>query len=201
MTTGQHLDEVRSALDRLAPTADEIERCGADIGAALASGATLLAVGNGGSAAQAQHLTAELVGRYVDERRPLAAIALGAEHATATAVGNDYGFEQTFARQVRAHGRPGGVLVALSTSGRSLNVLSAADAATRLGMYTLALTGPEPNPLSRCCDDAIVVQSSSVAAIQEVHQVVIHLLCAAIDDTVRSLDGQSQARNLWLGVG
>ncbi len=144
----RRLGELRAALDRLEGDVDRIDRWGDRIGRLLATGGRLLAVGNGGSAAQAAHLTAELVGRFDGERRPLAALAIGAEHATTTAIVNDYGIEEAFARPVRGHGRPGDVLVALSTSGRSTNVRAAVEAARECGLATLALTGPLPNPLA-----------------------------------------------------
>ena len=120
----------------------------------FAGGGRLLAAGNGGSAAEAQHLTAELVGRFLQERRRLSAICLSAETSSLTAIVNDYGAEEMFARQVEAHGRPGDVLLLLSTSGRSPNVLHAADRARKAGIVTWAMTGPGPNPLSTRCDDA-----------------------------------------------
>jgi phosphoheptose isomerase len=141
----------------------------------------LLAVGNGGSAAEAQHLTAELVGRYENEREPLSAIALHAETSSLTAIANDYGAATAFARQVRAHGREGDVLLALSTSGTSGNVLAAVRAAREDGLVTLALTGRLPNRLARLCDDAIAVDAARASTIQEVHLVAIHVLCAAVD--------------------
>jgi type III pantothenate kinase len=146
----------------------------------------LLAAGNGGSASQAQHLTSELVGRYRDERVPLSAIALCTEGPAVTAIGNDYGVEEMFARQVRAHGRPGDVLVALSTSGRSPNVLAAVEAARAGGMTTWALAGRPGTPLALACDDALCVDSAHTATIQEVHLITIHLLCEAVD---ASLEG------------
>jgi D-sedoheptulose 7-phosphate isomerase len=147
----------------------------------LQGGGRLLAVGNGGSAAQAQHLTSELVGRYRDDRPPFAAIALHAETSALTALLNDYPPAEVFARQVRAHGRPGDVLVALSTSGRSPNVLAAVDAARDGGLTTWGLTGRPLNPLLERVDDAVAVDTPYTATVQEVHQVVVHLLCAAVD--------------------
>jgi D-sedoheptulose 7-phosphate isomerase len=138
-------------------------------------------VGNGGSAAQAQHLTSELVGRYRDDRPPLSALALHAESSSYTAICNDYGGAHGFARQVRAHGRPGDILVALSTSGRSPNVLAAVEAADDGGLVTWALTGPRPNPLASAAADAVCVDAEATATVQEVHQVAVHLLCAALD--------------------
>jgi D-sedoheptulose 7-phosphate isomerase len=188
MNAVEHVRQVRQALARLEADAEQIEAVGERIGAALAAGARLLAVGNGGSAAQAEHLTAELVGRYDGERRPLAAVAIGAEHATTTAIANDYGLADAFARPVHAHGRPGDVLVALSTSGRSSNVLAAVAAADEVGLLTVALTGRRPNPLADACTCAFTVDAAATATVQEVHQVVIHLLCRGIDRAVRSVD-------------
>jgi D-sedoheptulose 7-phosphate isomerase len=148
----------------------------------VARGGRLLACGNGGSAAEAQHLTAELVGRFKDERQPMSAIPLHADTSASTAIVNDYGPEEMFARGVRAHGRPGDVLVALSTSGTSPNVLAAVKAAQEARVTTWALTGPSPNPLAAMCDDAICVEAPSTATVQEIHLVLIHGLCIALDE-------------------
>jgi D-sedoheptulose 7-phosphate isomerase len=153
----------------------------------------LLTAGNGGSAAEAQHLAAELVGRFVDERLPLSALALCTDGAAVTAIGNDYGAEQLFARQVCAHGRPGDVLVVLSTSGRSPNVVAAAHAARDCGLTTWALTGPGPNPLTEVCDDAVCIEADTTATIQELHLVAVHLLCAAVDRRVAQIVGREIA--------
>lgn len=176
-----HLAALRVPLDALDAEVEHIDRWGRHLAAVLQSGGRLLAVGNGGSAAQAQHLTSELVGRYRDDRPPFAAIALHAETSALTALLNDYPPEEVFARQVRAHGRPGDVLVALSTSGRSPNVLAAVDAARCAGLTTWALTGQPVNPLLEHAEDAIAVDAPYTATVQEVHQVVVHLLCAAVD--------------------
>ncbi|GAB3886892.1 SIS domain-containing protein [Kibdelosporangium lantanae] len=148
------------------------------------SGGRLLACGNGGSAAEAQHLTGELVGRFRDERPPLSAIALHADTSAGTAIVNDYGEHELFARQVRAHGRPGDVLVCLSTSGTSQNVVAAAKAAHELGLTVWALTGPAPNPLAALCDDAVTVEAPTTATVQEIHLALVHALCAALDDAL-----------------
>ncbi|MFF8786730.1 D-glycero-beta-D-manno-heptose 1-phosphate adenylyltransferase [Streptomyces sp. NPDC015125] len=147
----------------------------------LPAGGRLLVAGNGGSAAEAQHLTSELVGRFRTERAPLSAIALHADTSSVTAITNDYGPEQVFARQVRAHGRPGDVLLLLSTSGTSPNVLAAATAGRDLGLTVWALTGSAPNPLAEVADHAVCVDITQVATIQECHLVAVHLLCAAVD--------------------
>jgi phosphoheptose isomerase len=193
MTTVSPIDTARSHLDALAAAArhlrsqlDLIDRLGDHAADVLLSGGRLLAAGNGGSAAQAQHLTAELVGRYLDERQPLSAIALHAETSSMTAITNDYGPEQVFARQVAAHGRPGDVLVALSTSGRSTNVVAAATTARERGLRVWSLTGPRPNPLASCSDAVVEVPADSTATVQEAHLVVVHLLCAAVDRTVHA---------------
>jgi D-sedoheptulose 7-phosphate isomerase len=141
----------------------------------------LLVAGNGGSAALAQHLTSELVGRFDGDRRPFSALCLSTETSTLTAVGNDYGFDHVFARQVQAHGQGGDVLLALTTSGRSANLLQAAAEAHRQGLVVWAMTGALPNPLGARADDVLDVDASSTAAVQEAQQVLIHLLCRAFD--------------------
>lgn len=176
-----HLDRTRQALDALEAHLPTLERWAERLADRLTSGHRLLVAGNGGSAAEAQHLTAELVGRYRDERQPLSAIALHAETSTVTAVANDYGVEEIFARQVRAHGRPGDVLLCLSTSGRSPDLLAAADAADELDVKTWALTGPGPNPLTSRSDDDVAIDGPTTAAVQEAHLVSVHLLCEIID--------------------
>jgi D-sedoheptulose 7-phosphate isomerase len=187
---GDHLGRLTAALRANAVALRRVDAWGGPVAAVLLGGGRLLAAGNGGSAAQAQHLTAELVGRYVDERRPFSAIALHAETSSLTALCNDYGAEQAFARTVCAHGRPGDVLVALSTSGRSPNVLAAVAAARDLGLSVLALTGPAPNPLAAASDQVVAIESESTATVQEVHLVAVHLLCAAVDRAVAAAAGR-----------
>jgi D-sedoheptulose 7-phosphate isomerase len=177
----QHLDDVTRALEALREEVGVLERWSADLAARLVVGGRLLVAGNGGSAAHAQHLTAELVGRFRTERQPLSAIALHAETSTLTALVNDYGVESMFERQVDAHGRPGDVLLVLSTSGNSINLVTAAHAARRGGLAVRALTGMGPNELTSAADEAVTVASSDTAVVQDVHQVAVHLLCAQID--------------------
>lgn len=184
LTGRAHLAALTGALVALEDEVARIDGWGRALARVLAGGGRLLAVGNGGSAAQAQHLTGELVGRYADERAPFSALALHAESSSLTAIANDYGLEEAFARQVRAHGRPGDVFLALSTSGRSPNVLAAAEAAAEGGLAVWALTGRAPNPLADEADDAVCVEADATATVQEVHQVVVHLLCAAVDREV-----------------
>lgn len=172
---------LRAALDSLECQGGAIARWGRHLAAVLPAGARLLVAGNGGSAAQAQHLTAELVGRYRDDRRPLSALALHGDAPSSTAIANDFGSDQVFARQVSAHGREGDVLLALSTSGQSSNVVAAAAEARRGGMRSWALTGPAPNSLAMTCDESVVVDSEHTSTIQEVHLVALHMLCAQLD--------------------
>jgi D-sedoheptulose 7-phosphate isomerase len=179
-----HLAALHRPLAELESSVDRIDAWGRHLARVLTGGGRLLALGNGGSAAQAQHLTSELVGRYRDDRRPFSAVSLHAETSSVTAIVNDYGADDVFARQVLAHGRDGDVLVALSTSGRSPNVLAAVAAARECGMTSWALTGRAPNPLVEACDDALVVDAPYTATVQEIHQVVVHLLCASVDVAV-----------------
>lgn len=175
-----HVDALRTALDHL--DIARIEQLGGQLATVLHGGARLLVAGNGGSAAHAQHLSAELVGRYrLADRQPYSAIALHAESSSVTAIANDFGWNDVFARQVAAHGRAGDTFVALSTSGRSANLLRAAKVARQRRLRVWALTGPCPNPLAAIAHDTVAVADPSTATIQEVHQLVVHLLCEVVD--------------------
>jgi D-sedoheptulose 7-phosphate isomerase len=176
-----HVDATTRAMTRLLEELDRLDRWGRRLAHVLVAGGRLLAAGNGGSAAHAQHLTSELVGRYCDDRQPFSAIALHAETSALTAILNDYGAEAVFARQIGAHGRPGDVFVALSTSGRSPNLLEAARAAHERGLHVWAITGPAPNALAELADDAVVVDADNTAVVQEVHQLTVHLLCESVE--------------------
>jgi D-sedoheptulose 7-phosphate isomerase len=182
-----HLAALEEPLAALDADVDRIGGWGRHLARVLVTGGRLLAVGNGGSAAQAQHLTSELVGRYQGERPPLSAIALHSESSSFTAISNDYGAEEAFARQVRAHGRPGDVLIALTTSGRSENILAAVLAALDGGLTAWALTGASPNPVCDVAADAVCVGAPLTATIQEIHQIALHLLCSAVDAEVELL--------------
>ncbi len=180
---GDHLAALHRALDALAEDLGTLERWGEELAQRLVLGGRALVAGNGGSAAQAQHLTAELVGRYRTERVPLSAIALHADTSSLTAIANDYGLEEAFARQVRAHGRPGDVLVLLSTSGRSPNVLQAASAAATHGLTVWALCGRAGSPLAERAHESVCVEADT-PTVQEAHQVCVHLLCDAVDRAI-----------------
>ncbi|MDQ2706995.1 MAG: D-glycero-beta-D-manno-heptose 1-phosphate adenylyltransferase [Actinomycetota bacterium] len=175
----RHIHDLTDAITRLDTT--QIRQWGQLLAARLSSGGHLLVCGNGGSAAQASHLAAELTGRYDHDRAPLGALALADNAAILTAVGNDFGFEEVFARQVLAHGRPGDVLLLLSTSAASTNVVRAARTARDHGLLVWALTGPTPHELALHCDSIVSIPATRTSTVQECHLVAIHLLCAAID--------------------
>jgi D-sedoheptulose 7-phosphate isomerase len=147
----------------------------------LRSGGKLLFFGNGGSAADAQHLAAEFVGRFQIERHPLPAIALTTDSSILTAVGNDYGFEQIFARQVQALGRPGDVAIGISTSGNSLNVTGALKQAAKQDLKTIGLAGKDGGSLAKHVDLSIIVPSTNVARVQECHITIGHILCELVE--------------------
>ena len=148
----------------------------------LRGGGKLLLFGNGGSAADAQHLAAEFVGRFRIERQALAAIALTTDSSILTAVGNDYGFDQIFARQVQALGRPGDVAIGISTSGDSPNVTSAITQAAKQELKTIGLAGKDGGSLAKCVDISITVASTNVAMIQECHITIGHILCELVEN-------------------
>ncbi|MEU2422081.1 SIS domain-containing protein [Streptomyces sp. NPDC007851] len=179
-----HCDDLMKALEGFRADAPLVERWGTELAGRLAGGARLLVAGNGGSAAQAQHLTAELVGRYREDRPAFSALALHADTSSTTAIANDYGVQEIFARQVAAHGRAGDVLMLLSTSGASANLLVAAAEAHRHGLSVWAATGPAPNPLQACADEALAATGATGATVQELHLVAVHMLCEAFDRAV-----------------
>jgi D-sedoheptulose 7-phosphate isomerase len=164
-------DDVISAVDEI----------GGAIVNALRGGGKLLLCGNGGSAADAQHLAAELVGRFMLDRRPLAAIALGANVAAVTAIGNDYRYEEIFVREVRAIGAYGDVLIGLSTSGSSPNVVSALQVASELGLVTVALVGEPTCAMAAVADHVVSVPGPSSGRIQEGHMIIGHVLCEIVE--------------------
>lgn len=175
----EHLQTIQNLLDAALP---EIERSGQMICEALTSDRKVLLCGNGGSAADAQHIAAELVGCYEKQRRSWPAIALTTDTSALTAVSNDLGYEQVFARQVAGLARAGDVLIAISTSGKSRNVLRAAERAREMGCKTIALTGATAEPLGSLCDVAVAVPSSRTARVQEAHITIGHLWCEMVDD-------------------
>ena len=180
----EHLRELSEAIGRFGPCIDIVDDWGVRLAGVLGGGGRLLAAGNGGSAAQAQHLTAELVGRYRDDRPPFSGICLTAETSSLTAIANDYPASELFARQVEAHGRPGDVVVLMSTSGRSENMIAAARRGRDLGLDVWSMTGPRPNPLADLATESCAVDAPYTATVQELHLVALHVLCAAFDRTL-----------------
>jgi D-sedoheptulose 7-phosphate isomerase len=178
------LDEHRAVFALLAALQPDVEAAAQTIARCLQRGGKLLLCGNGGSAADCQHIAAELTGRFIKDRRPLAALALTTDTSALTCISNDYAFDQVFVRQVQALGRPGDCLLALSTSGRSANVLKAVEAALELGLDTIALSGGEGGPLRACCQQAIVVPSHTTARIQEAHIFIGHSLCGLVEEAL-----------------
>jgi D-sedoheptulose 7-phosphate isomerase len=176
------------AATRRAGFGPAMDRAVAATAEALAAGRPLLVCGNGGSAADALHITGELVGRFLRERRALRAICLNADPAVLTAWGNDHGFDTVFARQVEAHAEPGGVLLALSTSGNSPNVLKALEAARARGMATIGLTGEGGGRMAPLCDHLFAVPSTSTPAVQQVHLCLYHCFCAGVEAAVADGD-------------
>lgn len=180
-----HLSGLAAAIGPFRQSARRLARWGELLAEHLGAGGRLLIAGNGGSAAEAQHFAAELVGKLREDRMPLSAIALTPESCAVTAIGNDYGFDEIFARQVRAHGRPGDVLIALSTSGRSSNLLAAVEAARGSGLRTWAMTGAGDNPLAQASDEALCCPSPDSQVVQELHLVAVHVLCEYIDAALK----------------
>jgi len=160
---------------------EQVERVATAIKAALANGKKVLFCGNGGSAADSQHLAAEFVGRFQKERQGLPAIALTVDTSILTAVGNDYGFDKVFVRQVEALGNEGDVLVGISTSGTSPNVLAAVELAKTKGMYCVGMTAANGAKLAELCDECIAVPAKVTARAQEMHILIGHILCELVD--------------------
>ncbi|GAA1787693.1 SIS domain-containing protein [Nostocoides veronense] len=158
-----------------------VDAAGLALLAALRGGAKVLVAGNGGSAAMSSHVAAEFAGKCVRDRDPLPALSLAESPTAITAIGNDYAFEQIFARQVRAHGRPGDVLIVMTTSGTSGNITLALDAARAAGLATIALTGSRGEHLRERADHVLVVPSDYTPRIQEVHLMWTHAWCEAVD--------------------
>lgn len=159
----------------------QVEKAAQRIAKSLLSGGKLMLCGNGGSASDAQHFAAEMMGRFQSDRHPYAAIALATDTSVLTCIANDYAYDQVFARQIQGLGRSGDVLIALSTSGNSENVVQAALQARAMGVCVLGLMGGDGGLLNDICDLALVVSSANTARIQEAHILLIHTLCELIE--------------------
>ena len=169
---------------------DKVARAAGVIIDSIKSGGKVLIFGNGGSAADAQHIAAELVNRLNYDRAPIAAIALTTDTSILTSVGNDYSFDELFERQLRALGRAGDVAIAISTSGNSPNVLRAVDAAREIGVATVGLTGRKGGRLAAAVDVALVVEAESTQRIQETHITIGHILCEMIEEELFPKEGE-----------
>jgi D-sedoheptulose 7-phosphate isomerase len=172
----------RFAAQRLA----EVIAASDAISQALLRGRQVLAFGNGGSATDAQHLIAELVGRFEGERRSLPGVALTSDSAIVTAIANDYGYDQVFARQVEGLGREGDIAIGISTSGKSPNVLAALVVAKARGLTTIAMTGRDGGPIGAAADIHLNVADATTARIQEVHRTILHAICSVVEQSLRS---------------
>ncbi len=186
-TISRHIE----AAEAIRPLAPQVREVGEAMRRCLAGGGTILWMGNGGSAADSQHLAAELVARFSRERRGLASIALTSNPSILTAVGNDYGHERVFVRQIDALCREGDLVIGISTSGRSRNVLDALAAARARGAVTVALTGGDGGAMPETADHCLCVASNVTARIQEIHMLIGHLLCDWVEAAVAkaSADG------------
>ena len=180
----RNLEEHSSVLTTLAALEDQVQAAADMLSSSLRRGGKVMFCGNGGSAAESQHLAAELTGRLVHDRRPLSAIALSTDTSALTCIANDYSFEAVFARQVLGLGRPGDCLVAISTSGQSANVLAAVHTARSIGMYTVGLLGHDGGQLRDSVDCAVTVASSTTARIQEMHILIGHTLCGLVEESL-----------------
>lgn len=180
-TVADRFRETARNYETLTSQAAEIARIGLAISTRMKQGGMTMFCGNGGSAADAQHLAAELQGRFLYDRRPLASVALTTNSSTITAIGNDYGFDEVFDRQVIGLGKPHDIVVGLSTSGSSRNVIRAFEAAKTRGIYTLGLTGAGGGAMAGIADDCIRVPADHTARIQEMHIAVGHMLCEIIE--------------------
>lgn len=176
------LKEVARSFDRLVEYSPVIDEAGQLLVDAVCSGGKVMFCGNGGSAADAQHLAAELMGRFLRDRAPLAALSLTVDTSAITAIGNDFGYEYVFSRQLAGIGRKGDALVGISTSGNSKNVIGALETARRMGIRTIGLTGGNGGAMAEHCDVCIRVPASRTDQIQQMHIAIGHILCGLVED-------------------
>jgi D-sedoheptulose 7-phosphate isomerase len=177
-------DGIKAKEDLLKTQIPSIERAAAMISECLRSGGKVIVFGNGGSAADSQHMAAELVGRFKKERKALAAISLTTNTSSITAIANDYGYDFVFSRQIEAIGKPGDVAIGISTSGNSPNVLKAMEKAKAIGLGTIGITGGDGGKLMRACELAIVASANDTPRVQECHITVIHAICEIVEDSI-----------------
>lgn len=192
----QNISDLRMLLDTLEPLQPAVDRAAALLADALLSGHKLLACGNGGSAADASHMTTEFVVRFQHDRRPYPAISFTANGGDLTACGNDYGFDDVFARQVRAYGQRGDILFAFTTSGNSENVVRALTAAKEEGVTTVAFLGRDGGRTAGLADVELIVQHGITARIQEAHKLLLHTMCEMVEVRLHAAaaEGKQPAR-------
>lgn len=181
LLVGQRLENHFKVVQDMRKIMPEVASAGLRVRTALEKGRKILICGNGGSAADSQHMAAEFVGRFVKERQSLPALALTVDTSLLTAVGNDYGFDCVFSRQVEGLGQEGDVLIAISTSGNSANVVKAVKTAKEKGIYVIALTGENGGILAKESDLCLAVPSQVTARIQEMHIMIIHMICEIVE--------------------
>jgi len=177
----KNLQEHQTLMSELAVLDSSVAAAIASITDSLAQGGKVMFCGNGGSAADSQHLAAEFTGRFIRDRKPLAAIALSTDSSALTCIGNDYAFSEVFSRQVDALGKAGDCLIGISTSGNSANVIKAVETARALGIKTIGLLGRDGGQLAVLCDQSIVVAHQVTARIQEAHIVIGHTICGGVE--------------------
>ena len=182
------LEEAAASFQAVVTTAAAVERAADIVLKALRAGGKVMFCGNGGSAADAQHLAAELLGRFLLERPSWAALALGSNSSAVTAIGNDYGFDQVFARQLAGLGRAGDVLVGISTSGKSSNIVEAFNTAKQMDVTAIALTGIKDSPMSELADHAIRAPAELTPRIQEMHIAIGHTICELVEMRMQEAD-------------
>ena len=176
----QAAKELKGLLDSL--DFSTLENIAAEIISSIKNGNKIMICGNGGSAADAQHMAAEFINRFLKERKPLPAIALTTDTSNLTSIANDYSFDDVFLKQVEAIGRKGDVLIGISTSGNSYNVLKALDKAKSMGIKTVGFLGKDGGKIKEICDLTLIVSSNSTPRIQEVHGFIIHVICEMVED-------------------
>ena len=177
----RNLDEHQQLMAGLHALAPAVQSAGERLAAILEAGGKLMFCGNGGSAADSQHLASELTGRFIKDRRPLAGLALSTDSSALSCIGNDYAFEQVFARQLQALGRPGDALVAISTSGNSPNVVRALEAARGRGLVTMGFAGQAGGKMVALCDHVLKAPSTWTPVIQQIHITAAHIVCALVE--------------------
>lgn len=180
----KNISEHQELLGQMTSLAPDVEQAGNLLARCLMTGGKLMFCGNGGSAADSQHLAAELTGRFIKDRRPLAALALSTDTSALTCISNDYSYDEVFSRQVSGLGRAGDCLIGISTSGQSSNVIRAVEAAKQLGMHTIGLLGRDGGQLRALTDVSIIIPSQVTARIQEMHILIGHTLCGLIEENM-----------------